>query len=435
MSILKSLFRISILSIVSVLLQGAGILVLLVPDIYFSGVSDRSGRIKVALGGLLAAIAFVTSWIGTSLAFRMNRGRLRSPTETEIGRAPAAHVSLSGLSPPYQVLEFATAWTLVTFLMLGWSHGWNIFPDHLGKLVVICSMSAAGMAFGFRRNTPSAPGLLDRIKNDQTWHRPVIFAILFGALPLAVLLTALTVELSTASLVCFPLLLLACLMLGFSVFLFSRPERADRAQRRADIASALPLHDPELTPAPVRGIDVGMSCLALLLFLAISTQAADLSLSTLRPVPKKEPKAREIRKGVGAERVVLDTVPLLKFSSEKGAIYLPDIRPDELSPQRLEQAHCAPSAVLGSTRPQEIARAEANLSQQFKPYFSMIYDAIQTKCGNDSNRNEYNMPVHAPTPEIGVRMQPKVKRPGDELKSHKAFIKPLTPTVGVGTSF
>lgn len=160
-----------------------------------------------------------------------------------------------------------------------------------------------------------------------------------------------------------------------------------------------------------------------------------MSLSNLAPPPKAEataPAPHPIEQDVTAERVEIDNVPFIKFSSKAGAIYLPNLKRDELSPKRLEQAQCASGMNKSVTHSTEIASAEANLTEEFKPYFAVIMNTIQSKCDNNSDRNNSAGP---PNLEVGVKYQPQVKKPGDELESYKAFARPLGGNLGVGKNF
>ena len=121
----------------------------------------------------------------------------------------------------------------------------------------------------------------------------------------------------------------------------------------------------------------------------------------------------------------IDDVPFIKFSSKDGTIYLPNLKRDELSPKRLEEAQCASNVNGAVKRSKDIGRVEANLTEEFKPYVGVIMNTIQSKCDNGSDRNKMNYPVNPPDLEVGIKYQPKVKKPGDELESYKAFAHPL----------
>lgn len=167
------------------------------------------------------------------------------------------------------------------------------------------------------------------------------------------------------------------------------------------------------------------------------------SLSNLAPRPRSgdedTPAALQTEQVLEAVRVSIDDIPMIRFTSKKGTIYLPNLNPDQISPKTLEQASCAQNSNGDVERTRTLMKAEKDVSSEFKGYFGVIFNTIQTKCANNSDRNtefvSRSSVATLPAVEIGLQHNPKVKKPGDELKSNKAFVRPTTGTVGVGSSF
>jgi hypothetical protein len=161
-----------------------------------------------------------------------------------------------------------------------------------------------------------------------------------------------------------------------------------------------------------------------------------MSLSKLAPVPhveeEKEESQSTFEQNMKAERVEIDHVPFIKFSSKAGAIYLPNLKRDELSPKRLEESYCSDSLDRPQGMEQLVMRADANVTEEFKPYAGVIINTIRSKCANNSDRVQSG---RRPVLETGVQYRPTPKKPGDELESYKAFARPLNKSVGVGTNF